>query len=381
MKNYLKQKEEEIFQLLEKIVNIDSGTYVKGGTDRVGQVLKEAYENEGFYVQVHSNGEYGSHLQIRASKDVEPNILIVGHMDTVFPDGTAKERPFYRDEHKAYGPGVSDMKACLVSVLYALKSLKEIGDPSYKNIEVIMNSDEEIGSPTSRELIEKSARSKDCAIVVEPSRGAKDYIVTQRKSCSRYFVKVIGKGAHAGANPEDGISAIEEMAHKVIKIQALNNYEAGISVNVGLIEGGTSANSVPPECKVAIDVRTITLEQAKEIGIKIKEICSQVHVGGTNTEISGGITHPPMIKDAGVKKLLKIVQEAGKEVGVEIEDTKTGGGSDGCFTAPIVPTIDGMGPAGGGAHSDREFLKISSFFERTLVLAQTIKKLNESLIN
>lgn len=377
MITYLKQHETEIFELLEKLVNIDSGTYVKGGTDRVGQVLKEAYEKEGFDVQVHRLGEYGGHLQIKATKDAQPKILIVGHMDTVFPEGTAKERPFYRDKDKAYGPGVSDMKACLISVLYALKALKASGDPSYQNVEIIMNSDEEIGSPTSRELIEETARQKECAIIVEPARGEKDYIVTQRKSCSRYFVTVTGRGAHAGSNPEDGISAIEEMAHKVLKFQALNDYDAGITVNVGLIEGGTSANAIPPECKVAIDVRTMTLEQAEEIGRKIKEITEQMHVPGTTAKLSGGITHPPMVKDEGVETLLKIVQAAGKEVGVDIEDTHTGGGSDGCFTAPIIPTIDGMGPAGGGAHSDREFLKIDSFYERTLVLAHTIKKLTE----
>lgn len=380
MDKMIQQKQEEMFTLLEEIVNIDSGTYIDGGTDKVGAVLKREYEKEGFYVQVHDEGEYGAHLQIRVSEDAEPNIMIVGHMDTVFSEGTAKKRPFRRDEERAYGPGVSDMKASLVSVLYALKLLKEAGDSSYKNIEVFMNSDEEIGSPTSRELIENSARTKDCAIVVEPSRGAKDYIVIQRKSASRYYVTVTGKGAHAGSNPEDGISAIEEVAHKIIKIEKLNDLEAGISVNVGLIEGGTSANSIPPECKIEIDVRTVTMEQAEDIREKIKGICAKTHVEGTTTNITGGITHPPMIRDEGVEKLLKIVQEAGEEVGVEIEGAPTGGGSDGCFTAPIIPTIDGMGPAGAEAHSDREYMKVPTFFERTLVLAKTIQKLTERSI-
>lgn len=380
MIQYLKDKETEMFSLLEEIVNIDSGTYVEGGTDRVAEVLTKAYEAEGFFVQAHDEGEYGANLQIKISEDAKPKILVVGHMDTVFPEGTAKERPFSRDEHKAYGPGVSDMKASLVSVLYALKMLKDIGDDSYKNVEVIMNCDEEIGSLTSRNLIEQSARSKECAIIVEPSRYEKDYIVTERKSASRYFITVTGRGAHAGSNPEDGISAIEEMAHKIIKIEALNDLEAGISVNVGLIKGGTSANSIPPTCEIAIDVRTITMDQAEDIQEKIKAISEETHVAGTKTEFSGNITHPPMIRDEGVEKLLKVVQEAGDELGVPIEGTSTGGGSDGCFTSQIVPTIDGMGPAGGGAHSDREYLKIPTFFERTAVLAKTIQKLTKSPI-
>lgn len=379
MLTFLKDQEDAMFALLEEIVNIDSGTYIEGGTDRVGEVLRKAYEEEGFHVKTHTGGEYGVHLQIRASKDAMPHLLIVGHMDTVFPEGTAKKRPFRRDETYAYGPGVSDMKASLVAVLFALKALKEIGDSSYKKVEVIMNSDEEIGSPTSRQLIEESARRNKYAIVVEPSRGEKDSIVTARKSASRYFMTITGRAAHAGSRPEDGISAIEEAAYKIIEIEKLNDLKAGISVNVGLIDGGTAANAIPEQCQLAIDVRTNTMKQAEQIRDQIETIHSTVYVEGTKSTLTGGITHPPMEKDQGVKKLLKIVQEAGEEVGVKILDTHTGGGSDGCFTAPIIPTIDGMGPAGGGAHSNREYLKVDTFFERTLVLAKTIQKLNTTL--
>jgi glutamate carboxypeptidase len=376
MDTFLKQKESEMLELLERLVNIDSGSYVKKGIDKVGELLKKEYENLGLQVEVHHQDNFGDNITIRHPESEEASIIIVAHMDTVFPDGTAVIRPFSRDDKKAYGPGVIDMKASQVSVLYAIKALIESGDESYKNVHIVLNGDEEIGSESSRELIKGVAQGKKYALIVEPGR-ADGSVVSQRKGGGRFSMTIKGKGAHSGVEPEKGRSAIEELARKIVKLHALNNYEEGLTVNVGLVEGGTSVNTVAPIAVGHIDVRVVTMEQAEQVSKAIRDICSTPDVEGTTIELSGGVTRPPMFPNEKSQQLLDIIKEVGKEIGVDVRDTKTGGGSDGNFTAAMgVATIDGLGPVGGNAHSDQEYLDIDTFVERTLLLAKTIKRLS-----
>jgi glutamate carboxypeptidase len=376
MDTFLKQKESEMLELLERLVNIDSGSYVKKGIDEVGELLKKEYENLGLQVEVHHQDNFGDNITIRHPESEEASIIIVAHMDTVFPDGTAVIRPFSRDDKKAYGPGVIDMKASQVSVLYAIKALIESGDESYKNVHIVLNGDEEIGSESSRELIKGVAQGKKYALIVEPGR-ADGSVVSQRKGGGRFSMTIKGKGAHSGVEPEKGRSAIEELARKIVKLHALNNYEEGLTVNVGLVEGGTSVNTVAPIAVGHIDVRVVTMEQAEQVSKAIRDICSTPDVEGTTIELSGGVTRPPMFPNEKSQQLLDIIKEVGREIGVDVRDTKTGGGSDGNFTAAMgVATIDGLGPVGGNAHSDQEYLDIDTFVERTLLLAKTIKRLS-----
>lgn len=378
MKIFLEEKREEMLQLLESLVNIDSGSYVKEGIDQIGAILKEEYEGLGFNVQVHPQTETGNHLTIKSAKATDPKIIVIAHMDTVFPDGTAKKRPFSKDAERAYGPGVIDMKASQVAVLYALKALIQSGEEAYKNVQIVLNSDEEIGSPTSRLLIEEMAAGKNYALIVEPGR-ADGSIVSQRKGGGRYTIKIKGIGAHSGIEPQKGRSAIEELAHKIIKLHSLTDYNEGVTVNVGIVEGGTSTNTVAPHAEGHIDIRVVTMEQAERLARQIQEICATPDVQGTTLELTGDISRPPMFKDKKTEGLLKVIQEVGKEIGIEIKDTKTGGGSDGNFTAAMgVATIDGLGPVGGSAHSESEYLEINTFTERTLLLAETIKRLSQS---
>ncbi|QNF30954.1 M20 family metallopeptidase [Metabacillus sp. KUDC1714] len=377
METYLESKKHEIIELLEILVNTDSGTYNKEGVDAVGEILIEKFEEIGMEVKVHPEQKLGNHLEIKALSDSDPKIMIIAHMDTVFPKGEAKKRPFNVIGNKAFGPGVNDEKASHVQVLYALKALKEAGSDAYKNVHIIFNSDEEIGSPASKPLIKQVAENKQYSIVVECSRP-NGGIVTERKGVGHFTLVVKGKSAHAGVEPERGRSAIEEISHKILKLQELNDYEEGISVNVGYVHGGTSTNTIPSAAKAEIDVRYKNEQQAAEIVRKITEISQKEHVSGTSTKLKGDISRPPMQKTNETEQLINVIQEVAAEIDISIREVSSGGGSDASFTAiEGIPTVDGMGPMGEFSHSEKdEYTDLKTFPKFTALLAKTIEKLS-----
>ena len=377
VESFVYEKKAEMLQLIEQIVNIDSGSYYKEGVDKVGAILREKYEELGFIVEVKENENYGNNLIIQHKNAVDPKIILVAHMDTVFPKGTVAKRPFYIKENRAYGPGVVDMKASQVELIYTIKALQSVGSKSIENIQIILNGDEEIGSITSRPLIEKYSVGKEYALIMEPAR--KDgSLVTARRGGGRYVIVVKGKAAHSGIEPEKGISAIEELAYKIIELQKLNNPEKGITVNVGLIEGGSSVNTISANAVAQVGIRISEIEQAAVLEEKIKEICSHTVVSGTEIHLEGAINRPPMEFNHKTEKLLDIIQDVGGEIGLKIKNTATGGGGDASFTSATgVATIDGLGPVGGNAHSENEYLEIDTLPERTLLLAKTIERLSE----
>lgn len=378
IESYLEKKMPEMNSLLEQLVNIDSGSYHKEGVDKVGEIIREKFEEIGMYVKVHRETEFGDHLEIKFSEDSDPDIIIIAHMDTVFPIGEAEKRPYKIIGDKAYGPGVSDEKASHVSVLYALKALMANGSDAYKNVHLIFNSDEEVGSRTSKAIIKEAAEGKAFSLVVESGRPG-DAIVTERKGIGRFIFDVKGKSAHAGVEPERGKSAIEELAHKIIKLQNLNDLERGLSVNVGLIQGGISSNTIAPEAQAQVDVRVKNMDQANEITSKITEIANDEKVMGTTTELSGRIGRPPMEKVDGIERLLDVIRTVGEEIGMDIQEVSTGGGSDAAYTSiEGVPTVDGMGPLGEFSHSETdEYVDLKTFPKRTALLAKTIQSLSE----
>lgn len=380
MRSYLEGQYDQMLRMLEQLVNIDSCSYDKAGVDKVGAIMKQYYQAIDFVVDEVKQKEYGNHLILRR-KNVDiskPTILILTHMDTVFEKGTASERPFHINANKAYGPGVIDMKASLVSVYYAMKALLVNNNSSVDQVEILLTSDEEIGSPTSRELIEKHAQNKKYALVMEPARknGA---IVSARRGKGLYKLEVIGKAAHSGIEPEKGRSAIEELAHKIIQLYDITDEEEGIHVNVGLIEGGTSVNTISDHATAEVDVRFRTQEQAEEIKEQIATIIASTEVDGTKVKIEGDINRPPMEKTEQTEKLLRIIKRVGDELDIFIKDTETGGGSDASFTSALgIPTVDGLGPVGGRAHRESEYLELESFVQRTLLLAHVIAELAKS---
>ncbi len=378
MKTYLQEHQDQMLQLLEKLVNIDSGSYDKEGVDQIGNLMKELYQEIDFDITEIKQEEFGNQLIISKRNDNKPTILIMMHMDTVFEKGTAEERPFRTKENRAYGPGVIDMKASLVSVYYAIRALLDSGKESVYQVEILLTSDEEVGSLTSRKLIEKRAEDKKYALVMEPARknGA---IVSARRGKGLYTLEVIGKAAHSGIEPEKGRSAIEELAHKIIQLYEITDEEEGIHVNVGLIEGGTSVNTVSDYATAQIDVRFRTQEQVVEIKEQIASIIQSTEVDGTKVKIEGDINRPPMEKTEQTEKLLRFIKKVGDELDIFIKDTETGGGSDASFTSALgIPTVDGLGPVGGRAHRDSEYLELDSFVPRTLLLAHVIDKLANS---
>ncbi|WP_054859414.1 M20/M25/M40 family metallo-hydrolase [Gracilibacillus sp. JCM 18860] len=382
MNDYLEKQQENMLYLLEQLVNIDSGTSDKaGGVDRIGALMATLYRALGLKVNVFPEADYGNHLVVRASQQHKPTILIITHMDTVFEKGTAKLRPFLVKDNRAYGPGVIDMKASLVAVYFAMKALKEIKSKAFYDVEILLTSDEEIGSVTSKSLIESHAKDKKFALVMEPARknGA---IVSARRGKAHYTLEVFGKAAHSGIEPEKGRSAIEELAHKIIQLHDITDEEKGIHVNVGIIEGGSSVNTISDHASAEIDVRFRKQEQADQIEQKIEDITSHADIEGTKVRLEGGeINRPPMEKTAKTESLLRIIRKVGgDELHIKITDTETGGGSDASFTAAIgIPTVDGLGPVGGNAHREDEYLEIDSFLPRTILLAEVIKQLHRKI--
>lgn len=377
METFLEQHQEAMLQFIEKLVNIDSGSYQKQGVDKIGKILEKSYKELGFNCLVVEEEEYGNHLIIEHKDAIDPKIIILAHMDTVFPEGTTAERPFRIEGNRAFGPGVIDMKASQAAVLYAVKALLNNRSPGYNNIRIVLNSDEEIGSPTSRKMIEREAKGKKFALVMEPAR--KDgSLVTARRGKGNYTLIVEGRAAHSGIEPEKGRSAIEALAHKIIQLHELSDHENGISVNVGMIEGGSSANTISDHAEAQIDVRIKELEQVERLEESLERICSSSDVAGTKISLEGEMNRPPMEKNKKTRALLRIIQDVGDEIGVVIEDTATGGGSDASFTSSLgVATIDGLGPIGGNAHSDKEYLEIPSLVERTFLLATIIERLSQ----
>ncbi|RKQ28672.1 M20 family metallopeptidase [Oceanobacillus halophilus] len=375
MKNFFQQNESHMLQLLEKLVNMDSGTYVKHGVDQVGAVLREEYEKIGFQVEIHEQETLGNNLVIRHPDAKEPSIVMLAHMDTVFPEGTVAKRPFTRKGDYAYGPGVIDMKASHITTLFAIKSLIESGNEAFKNVQLILNSDEEIGSIGSRQLIEEVAKNKKYALILEPAQNGN--LVSQRKGGGKYFLKVTGKSAHAGVEPENGISAIEELSSKVLKLHKLARREEGLFVNVGLVKGGTSINTIAPSAEAAIDVRIDTEQQGIAIDKALKEVVRTSDVEGTKLELTGKITRPAWELTEESGHLISMIVEEGEKLGLSLDHEKSGGGSDGNLTGYIgTPTVDGLGPIGGNAHQESEYLYIPSLVERSLLLANVIKRLS-----
>lgn len=370
-------KEQSMLSLVEKIVNIDSGSTHKEGIDQVGSILMEEYKKMGFVVDVHENAEHGNNIVLRHEDATDPNILMLAHMDTVFPVGTAEARPFTIKGDYAYGPGVIDMKSSLVSLLYAVTSLYEKNDPAYKNVEIVLNSDEEIGSPTSKKLIEERAKDKKYALVMEPAR-ANGAIVSSRRGGGGYTLTVKGKAAHSGVAPEDGVSAIEELAHKILQLEQLNDHANGISINVGIISGGAATNMIPDYAVAEIDVRITYPEQRETIEKQIENVCSYTTVNGTSLTVEGGINRPPLHLNDQSKKLLEHIQSIGEKMDLTLEHVHTGGGSDASFPSALgVATIDGLGPVGGELHNEKEYMEVATLTERCALLEEVIASLSK----
>lgn len=373
----LKNTQSEMLKILENVVNIDSGSYDKKGVDSFGSYLQTLYSTIGFQTKIISNENLGNNLILKHQDAEGPEILVLAHMDTVFKKGTAKERPFTVKGGYAFGPGVIDMKASHVMLYSALKALVEEDNDTYKNVVLLFNSDEEIGSKSSKNLIKEMSEDKKYALVLEPAR-ADGSIVSSRRGSSHYHLKISGVAAHSGIEPDKGCSAIKEMAHKIFKIEALSKPEEGLHVSVVEISGGKASNIISPNAEATVDVRISTQEQGEWVDTQINKIVKDADIDGTTIELSGGLNRPPMEYTSGTEKLVRLIQEEAEKLGLEVDHTATGGGSDGSFPSSMgVDTVDGLGPVGGGQHSDDEYLEIQTLPERAELFIEVLKNIKK----
>lgn len=376
MHNDFLTHETEMLNLLKQVVNIESGSYDKEGVDNHAAFWCERYQSMGFEVEVIPNEKLGNNYRIYYPSTTS-EILILLHLDTVFPKGTVAERPFSIEGDRAYGPGVIDMKGSHVMVHQVIKQLYATQDERYKKIEVLLNCDEEIGSISSRTVIEQCAKGKRYALVMEPAR-ANGAIVSARRGVGTYVLTIQGKASHSGIAPEAGISAIQELAYKIQSLHALSQHDKGLSVNVGLISGGTSVNTVAPNARAEIDVRISSEQQGVEIDKKVREVCSQPVLEGIQLSLTGGINRPPMAKTVESAELIDIIKQEANKLAITLEDVSTGGGSDASFTAGVgTPTVDGLGPIGGYQHSDKEYLEIPSLTERAQLFFNVLTRITQ----
>jgi glutamate carboxypeptidase len=298
--------------------------------------------------------------------ELQEDQLLIGHADTVWSVGTLDKMPWKIDDNVIRGPGVYDMKAGIVMMQLAIKVMKELDlEPKLRPV-VMITSDEETGSRDSWDEIEKIAQSVKRVFVPEPSIGLEGKIKTERKGSGRYQIKVNGKEAHSGVEPEKGASAIVEMAHIIQKIDDLNDYENGISLNVGLISGGKAVNIVPGECRIEVDFRYLKKSDGEKIDDTIKSFKPELRE--TEIMIEGGLRRPPVVKNERNQKLWELAQNCAEKLDLVIEEGLSGGGSDGSITSQFTATIDGMGAVGEGAHSPSEKILINETLDRAALL-------------
>lgn len=299
-----------------------------------------------------------------------PIQLVIGHYDTVWPIGTVAERPFSVDGNVIRGPGVFDMKGGLVQIVLAIRTLRELRlEPAITPV-VFVNADEEIGSRTSSRYIRMLAKRADRAFIVEPAMGDAGNIKTERKGIGRFTIRVFGKAAHAGLDPEGGASAILELSHIIQKLFAMNNAEKGITINVGTVDGGIQPNVIAPHSSAVVDVRVPTKADGEEIERRIRAL--KPETPGVRLRIDGRIGRPSMEATPRNRKLWMLAQQRGQELGLELHDARAGGGSDGNTTSQFTATLDGLGPVGDGAHALHEFLYIDKTLERAALLAMLL---------
>jgi glutamate carboxypeptidase len=370
--DYCERHGEWVREIIERLVRLESPSTDKAAVDRCGAAVEQVLVSLGGGVRRLRQEAHGDHL--RAEWDGgEPQVLLLGHFDTVWPVGQLERMPLRRADGRLYGPGVFDMKAGIGVAMLAVRALEALAVERPRLV-MLWTADEEIGSPTSREAIEEEARRSAAVLVLEPSLpggGAK----TSRKGVGEFELAVHGVPAHAGVDPGKGASAISEIVRQIIAVEALQDLPRGISVNVGRLQGGSRPNVVPDYASAKIDVRVPTLADAARLEAALRGLRPQI--AGTRLELTGGVERPPFERSPGVVRLYEQAREAAAALGRDLAEGGTGGGSDGNFTGALgVPTLDGLGPMGDGAHAPHEHVVESDLPWRAALLAALVTRLH-----
>jgi glutamate carboxypeptidase len=360
----------EAVALLKQLCALESPSGDKAAVDACMAFVADQLRNLGAEeIQSVPQTAAGNHLTAlwRGGSSNPGQFLTVCHLDTVWPLGTLKSMPLREADGKLFGPGTYDMKAGTVIVLMALHALKEANRVPKHPVRLIFTSDEEVGSLTSRELIEAEARRSQLALVMEPAMAG-GQLKTFRKGVGEFKIVAHGRSAHAGVDHAKGLNAIEELAHQVLNLQKMTDYEQGTTLNVGVIKGGTASNVVPAHAEMDVDFRVSKMSEAKRLTPLILNL--RPIIPGVNLSVSGGLNRPPMERTATMIATFEQVRRLGETLGLNLEEGATGGGSDGNFTAALgTPTLDGLGARGDGAHASHEHIIIESLVERAALLA------------
>ena len=367
---------------LESLVNIDCGSWTPEGVNQVADAVADALERLGAEVErrphhpAEGKRQLGDLVIGRLAGD-GPRLLLIGHMDTVFDPGTAAARPYRSDGRRAWGPGVTDMKAGLLAGLHAIGALHEVG--VHPAVTFVANPDEEIGSPFSTPVIRGLASHHDAVLVLECARANGD-IVSARKGIADYHLTYLGRAAHAGVEPEKGRSAVLEAARQVVALHALNGRWPSVTVNAGVIHGGTRPNVVAERCELQVDLRAATTEAFEAAAEEIARLASNPADPDVRVDLQQVAGHPPMEKSAASARLVDLAVGVAGELGFAVRDAATGGASDANTTAALgIPTVDGLGPIGGDDHSVDEWLDLESLGSRTTLLAALMARAGEAL--
>ena len=354
---------------LRELVEIESPSHDKAAVDRAADKVSLWAAEQGARIKRHKQKQFGDVLELRFGPRSGPRSLLLGHLDTVWPIGTLAKMPWREQDGKLFGPGVLDMKSGVIMALEAIAALKSLGANSA--VTLLLVSEEEIGSPISRPITEAVAKESAAVFVLEPAQGLA--YKTARKGVGHFQLHVQGIAAHAGVDFDRGHSAILEMSRLIQQVSAFTGSRPGLTVNVGFVQGGTQSNVIAAECRAEVDVRIAKASDAAHIERLFRRL--KVTDKACRLTLTGGINRPPMERKSGTINLFRQAQKLAAELGFTLDEASTGGGSDGNFTAALgVPTLDGMGSVGSGAHAAHEHIVTSHLIERTALLAGMIAR-------
>ncbi|MBZ5700110.1 MAG: M20 family metallopeptidase [Acidobacteriia bacterium] len=376
MLGWLRLRERAMTRLLGRFVRTESPSFDKTAVDRFARMVASEWKRRGATVKLLRQRERGDHVRAEwrpHANSTDGQILVLGHLDTVYDTGTLARMPFRVARGRAWGPGTFDMKGGLVIALYAVDALAAAGRLPEKRIVFLWTADEEIGSESSRGVIEREAKRSEAVLVLEPASGLDGRVKTSRKGVGEIELIVTGRAAHAGLNPEDGINAIEEIALQIARISRWNQPQRGINVNAGVIEGGTRTNVIAERARTLVDLRAAHAGDMRALERKFRAL--RPFLAGARLQVLGGFNRPPLERKMSAALYAK-ARALANEMGVTLGETFVGGGSDGNFTAALgVPTLDGMGAVGEGAHSPRENIVVRALPERAALVAGLLANL------
>lgn len=357
---------------IERLVRAESPSTDKSAVDRCGEILAERLTSIGGRVQRIGRAASGDPIRAAFGRGTR-QVLLLGHLDTVWPVGQLERMPVRRTGDRLHGPGTLDMKAGLVVAMTAMRAIDRAKEADGMRRVILCTTDEEIGSAASRELIEEEARRSDAVLVLEPALpgGA---VKTSRQAVGQFELAIGGVSAHAGIDPGKGASAIHELARQIARVEALQDLSRGVSVNVGIISGGTRPNVIAEQARATVDVRAPRMEDARRVEDAFRSL--SVQDPRTTLTLAGGFERPPLERTAAVVRLYEMARDVSRDLGRELREGGTGGGSDGSFTAALgVPTLDGLGPDGDGAHAVHEHVLISSLAWRAALVAGLVSRI------